>query len=190
MATAVRIYGLKKDPEPEPAHEYSSTQVQITGRPAELMAKLARSIPDADLSSDGREKESHVTVKWGLHFQTPSMRLRAALKDFGPVELTLGKTSLFENADGDVLKVEVDSPDLHRLNKLISRVVPTHSTHPTYIPHATIAYLKRGRGKKYAGDKSVAGTKIHVDSVTFSGKKGKREVLPLGHPRPAPYRVR
>lgn len=187
--TARRIYGTK-DPEPEPAHEYSSTQIQITGRPAEIMKKLAAQIPDSELAPKGREPEFHVTVKWGLHFQSPSARLRDALRTFGPLTITLGKTSLFRNDDADVLKVDIDSPELHRLNKLISRVLPTHDTHPTYIPHATIAYLKPGMGRKYAGNTSLSGRKLTFDSVKFSGKKGTIENLTLGERMPAPYRVR
>ncbi len=186
--TARKYY--PKDPEPEPLHEYSSVQVNLTGKPAAIMRKLAAKIPDKDLAPDGREDEPHVTCKFGLHFQSPTMKLRDALKDFGPVQVTLGKTSLFENPEFDVLKVDVDSPSLHRLNALISRVVPTHDTHPTYQPHATIAYLKPGRGKKYAGDTALVGQKMTFDAVRFSGRKGKIEMLPLGHPAPAPYRVR
>ena len=178
------------DPEPEPFHEYSSTQVQITGRPAEILKKMAADIKPADIGAEGIEHESHVTAKFGLHFQTPSKRLREVLKDFGPVSLTFGKTSLFSNEDADVLKVDIDSPDLHKLNRLISRVIPTHDTHPRYIPHCTVAYLKPGHGKRYVGDTRLAGQKITVDSLTFSGRKGHRETLPLGHPAPASYRVR
>jgi 2'-5' RNA ligase superfamily protein len=182
-----RIYG-KKDP--EPLRKFSSTQMNITGKPAAIMQKLAKGIPESDLGPDGREDEQHVTVKYGLHFQTPSARLRSALQAFGPVSLTLGKTSLFSNPDADVLKVDVDSPDLHRLNKLITKLLPTEDTHPTYTPHATIAYLKPGRGKKYAGDKALVGQKMTFDSLIFSGKKGHRETLSLEQPTPAAYRAR
>ena len=196
-----RVRRPKRDPEPEPRHDFSSVQVQIVGRPSQIMGKIARSIRDSDLNkeeghsyggataSDGREYDHHVTVKWGLHFQSPTARLRAALASFGPIEATLGKTSLFTNPDADVLKVDVDSQDLHRLNKLISSLVPTHDTHPTYIPHATIAYLKPGRGKKYSGGAELVGQKMTFSSVVFSGKKGKKETLPLVTAAPV-YRVR
>ena len=180
-----------KDPEPEPAHEYSNTQFQISGRPAEMMARLAKQIDPKDLkaeegasyggssSATGIETEPHITARWGLHFQTPSKKLREAIAGFGPVTVTLKKTSLFSNDDADVLKVDVDSPDLHRLYKLLGRIVPVHTTHPVYHPHATIAYLKPGRGKRYAGDRALEGQKIRFDSILFSGRKGYREILPL-----------
>ena len=172
-----RTYG--KDPEPEPRHDYSSTQVDVTGRIAAIMKNMAAAIPDGDIGPDGREAESHITARWGLHFATPTKKMRDALKEFGPVKVMLGKTSLFRNDDADVLKVEVKSPDLHRLNALLGRLAPNHSTHPIYLPHATIAYLKPGAGKKYVGDKALDGKELMFTSLTFSGKNGHRESLPL-----------
>ena len=148
------------------------------------MLKLAESIPDKDLQPeegsswggasvpDGREHEPHITCRWGLHFQSPSKRLRSAIRSFGPIEVAFGKTSLFSNDDADVLKVDINSLDLHRLYKLIGRMVPVHTTHPTYRPHATIAYLKPGRGKKYDGSTALVGQTMTFDRVTFSGKNG------------------
>jgi len=179
----------RKDPEPEPVHKFSSTQVNLTGRPAEMVRKLQTRILPADVGTEGLEDEPHCTVFYGIHFVSPTMKLRNAVKSFGPVTITLGKTSLFSNDDADVLKVDVNSPDLHRLNSLISRVVPTHDTHPSYIPHAKLAYLKPGRGKKYAGDKSLEGQKLTFRSILFSGKKNHREELPLTSDTPK-YRAR
>ncbi len=190
MPVTYRARRVVKDPEPEPLHEYSSTQVQLVGRPVEIVRKMQSAIQRTDIGTEGLEERPHITVKFGLHFQTPSAKLRAALKTFGPVTLTLGKTSLFKNEDADVLKVDVDSPDLHRLNKVISRVVPTFDTYPKYVPHLTIGYLRPGRGTKYAGDKSLEGQKLTFHSIVFSGKKGHRETIPLGPAPPGPYRVR
>jgi hypothetical protein len=39
--------------------------------------------------------------------------------------------------NGDVLKVDIDSPDLHRLNGKIAEALPNTDTHPEYKPHAT-----------------------------------------------------
>lgn len=89
-----------------------------------------------------------------------------------------------------MLKVDVESPDLHKLNRLISRLVPTHDTHPRYQPHMTLAYLKKGRGAKYAGDKSLSGQKLTFQSIVFSGRKGHKETLPLTPPPVPTFRAR
>ena len=172
-------------------HDYSSTQVNIPpGRAADILRKMQASIQPSDLGPDGKESDLHITAKYGLHFQTPTKRLREALSTFGSVTATLGKTSLFKNKDADVLKVDVDSPDLHRLNRLISKLSPTNDTHPNYIPHLTLAYLKPGRGKKYEGESGLAGQKITFDVLVFSGKQGHIESIPLSPQGPTVYRVR
>lgn len=188
--TSYRARPAHRDPEPEPLHDFSSTQVPVTGRPAEIMRKMQAGIQPADVGKEGIEHELHITCRYGLHFQTPSAKLRSVLKEFGPIEIAFGITSLFSIDDADVLKVEVESPDLHRLYKLIGRIVPVRTTHPTYRPHATLAYLKIGRGKKYSGDNSLVGQKLTFNSIIFSGKRGHREALPLGTTPPGPYRVR
>lgn len=186
------MYRARKPPQKPtgPLHEYSSTQLQIAGRPGEILRKIQCNVQPRDIGTEGVEENPHITVKYGLHFQTPSAKLRQALKTFGPITVTLGKTSLFKNDDADVLKVDVDSPDLHRLNRLIARIVPTFDSHPVYKPHMTVAYLHPGRGEKYAGDKSLEGQKMTFDALQFSGRRGHREVLPLSAPAPGPYRVR
>lgn len=177
---ARRFYGEK----PEPEREFSSTQVNIGGSAAKRMKALGAKIPDGDLTEDGREDDTHITVKFGLHDGKPLRRLVDALSGFGPVRATLGKTSLFQNEDADVVKVSVQSPDLHRLNKLIARTVKCTDTHPTYIPHATIAYVKPGRGRKYAGDDTLAGTDLEFASVVFSAKDRTLHRIPLTSDNP------
>lgn len=174
----------------------------VTGRAADIARKMQASVQKSDLNpeeggafggataNDGLEHDLHITSRWGLHFQTPSVKLRQALKAFGPIRADLGKTSLFHSKEGDVLKVDVTSPDLHRLYKLIGKLVPVHTTFPVYVPHMTLAYLKPGRGKKYAGEKALVGQKLTFTSLVFSGKKGHRETIPLGAAPDGPYRVR
>lgn len=180
QCSVVGKYGQKK---PKTEHSFSSTQVNLSGPAKDAVLAMAKAIPSKELAEDGREDVPHVTVKFGLHFRSPSVRLRRVIEEFGVITATLGKTSLFQNDDADVLKVDVDSADLHRLNALVSKVIPTHTTHPTYIPHVTIAYLKPGLGKKYAGRDDLAGRKLQFDRVLFSDKDGHMEEIKLGSKR-------
>lgn len=162
-------------------HEFSNTQVTIPGWHALAMRKMGNRIPDAELAPDGRETEPHITAHFGLSDEKPPAHLKKALAKFGPVTAKLGRTSLFRNDDADVVKIDVDSPDLHRLHTLIKRTVPTPgNSHPTYVPHATIAYLKPGKGDKYAKDGTLHGQSVTFDHVVFSGKNGHMEKMPLG----------
>jgi 2'-5' RNA ligase len=167
--------------EPAPRRDYSSTQITLTGDPATRLQQLAQSIPDEHLAKDGREDTPHVTVKFGLHTNDVDA-VRQVLADEGPIRLTLGKTSMFPNGEsgsGDVVKVDVDSPDLHRLNQKLAAALPNTDTHPTYVPHATVAYVKPGQGEAYVGRTELEGQQVVADHLTFSGRDGQQVDIPL-----------
>lgn len=174
--------------------KFSSTQFNLEdgsysrsqGSPTAKLLKMAKAIPDEDLAEDGREDEQHVTVKYGLH-TSDADEVRRALNGFGPVEMTLGKTSIFPASDDhkyDVVKVDVDGTGLHRLNKHLSKVLKHTDTHPDYKPHITLAYVKPGMGKKYAGDSTVEGHKLGLDRLVFSDQEGERTAIPLSAESP------
>ena len=174
-------------------HEYASTQFDLEdagysrsqGNPTfGILPGMANRIPDGELAEDGRETEFHITVKFGLHDHDP-MRLVEVVRGFGSVRVRLGKTSIFpakEGADYDVVKIDVEGEDLHRLNKLITDSVPNTTTHPTYRPHITLAYVKAGLGEKYAGNIEVEGFVLDFDVLTFSDKNRNHFKIDLERP--------
>jgi 2'-5' RNA ligase len=170
-------------------HKFSSTQVDLPPSVArEVRALGQKLIPDLALYTDpedpsyGREENPHVTVKYGLHDETPE-KVRALLRREPPVTVTLGKTSTFpakNDAPCDVVKIDVGSKDLRRLNKAVGEGVKVTDTHPEYVPHVTLAYVKKGLGEKFAGDSSLAGRRVTIGSVTFSSSNGETTDIPLG----------
>jgi 2'-5' RNA ligase len=170
----------------ETKHDYASTQLDLPEETASAIKQLGESIPDEHLADDGREDKPHVTVKYGLHGDDPEA-VRALLADEPPITVKLGKTSFFPNGEsdaGDVVKVDVESPALRRLNKKIADALPHTDTHPTYKPHATVAYLKPGLGKKYSGNESLVGHTVTLDRITFSDKKRQQDGDPAGRQTP------
>jgi 2'-5' RNA ligase len=158
-------------------HEHSSTQVQL---PDDIAAAIKRfHIKPEHLGEEGREKDPHVTVRYGLHADDPDV-VRDKLKDETRGEARLGKTSLFQNDDADVLKVDVNSPDLHRLHEKLGSL-PHTDTHPDYHPHATIAYLRPGTGRHYEGKEvpGATGETAPIHSVRFSSKHGDKADIHL-----------
>ncbi len=162
----------------------SSTQLTLPPVAAEPFKAFAASIPESEVYSKkdasgvedyGRETEPHVTVLYGLTKHDPQLA-QQVLANKGPVTVTLGKLSVFENPEYDVLKVDVKSPQLHKLNGELSKL-PNENSFPDYQPHMTIAYLKKGEGKKYVGDTRFQGQKLTFNSVTFSPPKELRPQL-------------
>lgn len=181
-------YPEYSDYEDEPeSHKFSSTQVDLPAPLAAKLIALGKSIPDADLAEDGRESEAHVTVKYGLH-TADARKVKNVLAGEPPIKLTLGKVSIFPAKETDtqrggdqydVVKVDVDSADLRRLNKKVSDALQVTDSHPTYQPHATIAYVKPGLGAKYDGNSALEGQMVTISSVTFSSKDGNKTEIPL-----------
>lgn len=161
--------------------EFSSTQLQLPKSVAKKVTALAESIPDEDLDDDGRETDPHVTVKYGLHTNDAGKVRRVLFKE-PPVTVKLGNTSFFsasESGDADVVKVDVESDDLRRLNRKIAKALEHSDTHTTYKPHVTVAYVKPGKGKDYEGRSDLAGQTVTIDHLLFSAKNGTKVSIPL-----------
>jgi len=151
------------------ARDYSCITAPLPWDIAEKIRQWGmENIPDSDLINDGREPEVHVTVLYGLHGHDP-YEIRPIINGFKPIKLILGEVSIFENEDQDVVKISVESPDLVRLNKIISDNFEFTKTHDKFSPHCTLAYVKPGHGKKYVGRKDFMGTEITINEILFSG---------------------
>ena len=161
----------------------------------EIRAKQLTIDPE-DLHENGIEDDVHITVLYGLLRDDPSAFIRAILdlkvdhKSWTETDPTykLGKFSLFENEEFDVLKVDVESPDLHAMNTFFkSRFAYDKGYYPGYNPHVTVAYLKPGTGQKYVNDVHTVETLgANISTITYSGFKdsnGKRSHIMLDmHP--------
>jgi hypothetical protein len=106
-------------------------------------------IPDeflhyGDPDSNPRETEQHVTVKFGLTVAEVPDELRQITQNYRPFPVYIGKVTLFRNAENDVVKLDVESPQLRELNAAISAAIPNEDKYPDYKPHLTIAYVKKG----------------------------------------------
>jgi 2'-5' RNA ligase len=160
----------------------SSTQVNIPREETKTFVDYANKIPDKELYTAeegyGKETEPHVTALYGLKTRNPK-EVEDVIKNFGDVELELGKTSLFKNDKYDVLKVDVKSDDLKKLNKTLRDNLDYTSDFPDYTPHLTIAYLKPGEGQKYVGDNTFEGKKFKLSELMFSDPDYNKTPLKL-----------
>ena len=181
----------KKQRPPGQVHDFSSTQVDFPPEIAQHIIAFGKAIPDKDLAKeegtgyggasagDGRETEIHTTLKYGLHGTDPKP-VADSLKGEGPVKVKLGENlATSENPEHDVLKIDVHSPDLHRMNKKVADANEHTDTFPDYKPHLTIAYLRKGAGDKYSGLSKFEGMEATIPHVTFSSKNGAKTKIPL-----------
>lgn len=168
------------------AYDFSSVQVEFPDEISEELIKWGHdNIPESFLAEDGFEEDKHVTIKYGLHI-IDFTEIRELFKDEKPIKMVLGKMSLFTSSDDfDVVKIDIKSPDLHRLNKVISKNFEVTDTHPKYIPHCTIAYVKKGAGDAYDGNETFEGREVISDTILFSGKDNRKTVFKLLHKKQA-----
>lgn len=165
-------------------HDYSNTQVNVTGPAAKKITDFGKRIPETELytgpqdDSYGREKEPHITVRYGLDTDDPTKL--SELSKLGPITAKIGKVSIFETDKYDVVKAEIDSASMRAANKKVGELVSLPGeTYKDYQPHATIAYVKKGEGKKYVGDKSLEGTEITFDEINLSDRTGETHPIKL-----------
>lgn len=162
--------------------KYSSTQFNL---PPELAARIqhwaSEHIQIDDLSEDGIETETHCTVLYGIHSDSPD-QVAHVCKRVGPVAVRLGKFGVFQCDKYDVLYIAVESQGLHDLNTRLSDALPHTSTHPCYVPHVTVAYLVPGTADQYCSDCELEGTVCGFDALQFSSSVEKRTVIPLVGP--------
>ena len=163
------LLGMRK----QAGYDSSTAQVMVPSGPIrDAILAYGGTIPDDILYVDadggkGRENEPHITIQYGLLDRTPD-RVRHAVADTGPIRIALGTVSRFcTNPLYDVLKVDVDSPTLHRLNALVVANVPYDSEFPGYHPHLTLAYVRKGKGKEFDGSPRLAGLKFTATTVQF-----------------------
>jgi len=141
------------------------------------MNKIHNMIEGEDIYDDetekyGLETEPHCTILYGFHCgSTDGNKVIEMLKSSNiPSELKLENASLFEN-EFDVLKFDVVGDGLAEMNKLMTDNFEYSSDYPDYHPHCTIAYLKKGMGKKYVEKLKDQVFSIKPELIVYSDSK-------------------
>lgn len=170
--------------EHQSVHDYSSTQVNIKGEAAKKIIDFGNKIPESELYTDpkdpsyGRETQPHITARYGLATDNPGEI--SDLSKMGPIKARIGKVSVFENDKYDVVKADIDSDSMRAVNKKIGELVDVPGeTFKDYQPHATIAFVKKGEGKKYIGDNSLEGTELTFNEISLIDRQGNAHQIGL-----------
>jgi len=163
-------------------YEYSSVHINL---PKDLGDEIVewgnQNIKDEDVFKDpkdpsfGREDEMHITILYGLHSECPK-QTKKLLKKEPEIDVSLGKIDLFTGPTlFDVVIVSVFSEDLRRLNSKLRDNVLFSNRYKSYIPHVTIAYIKKDKGWHHKGNNVFKRREFSTDTVIFSSKSGTKE---------------
>lgn len=141
-------------------------------------------IPDellyrADSAKYGRESYAHCTILFGFHHYPGlgeellhKLPLDLAALSRPNAVLATG-CDVFPNPACDVLKLNVRSPELDRLNKWCKGRYAYTSNYPDYLPHVTLAYLQSGQGAAFRTPNNLA-LPIRFKSLVYSGPEPER----------------
>jgi len=165
--------------------DYACLMLNFDEELADAISRLADTLLEEDwLYTDkpgyGKEEDIHVTVKYGLHdHDLPKMQdFLKKWMNGRKIKMTLKKVSKFDsNPDYDVIKLDVDSKDLEELNKAVSENFPNTETHPEYIPHITLAYVKKDMGDGLIGNESFDGEDVESNTFDFADKDAHHAVF-------------
>lgn len=135
----------------------------------------------------GREDEPHVTVRYGLDFAEPPEEFHRLITSWQAFPIRLAGVSLFKNDKYDVVKLDVVSEDLVRLNAEIRRQFPSQEPDkfPDYHPHMTVAYVQKGTADQLEGadpfkESMDVAPEFQAERLRFSGagdtEKGDRVI--------------
>jgi len=102
-----------------------------------------------DVEGFGLEKESHITILFGLLKDVPEDDIKERLASIPKPLIELKNISIFSGNEYDVVKFDIECQLLNNLHDSLSELPKKEDDHPVYHPHMTISYVKPGRGVKY-----------------------------------------
>ena len=140
----------KNETKEEKIYEYGCAMLYFNVKNWEEITSF---IEKEDIGEDGLEDEPHLTLLFGLHKDEVSIDdVKKAFEGYTSIDIELESVDLFENDKFDVVKFKVKkTKELLDINEKLS-ILPHTTDFPDYNPHITIAYVKKGKGKKYVVD--------------------------------------
>lgn len=144
------------------------------------MSELHSQIDENDVYTEegdrsfGLEDNPHTTLLYGLHStEIDDSVVMEICKSTQIGPLKLSNVSMFENEKYDVLKFDVENPNLYKINEELSKL-PHTTNFPNYHPHATIGYIKKGSGKKYVDALKDLAYDVTPSKIVYSKPGGDK----------------
>lgn len=133
---------------------------------------------DSEDSTFGLEVEPHVTLLYGLHNTVGLDKVEPIVSDPTYTQVKAHNPSLFENDKYDVLKFDIEGEQLTEINSKLKQF-PFTSDFPDYHPHMTIAYIKKGMGKKYVDELKGKSYQISPSHAVYSMPNGEKHKIEI-----------
>lgn len=170
--------------------DYTSTQLELTGKiKKDISSFLSKTIKKGDLASNddipnyaqgGIIDYSHITILYGIK-ENQLDNIKNTLRTQKPIKVMFGKTNFFsdKHVNYDVVYLEVISSDLRKLRNKMENEVEYYKGPYSYIPHVSLAYVKKGLGKDYKEFDLFEGKSVIFDSIIYSSPDEKNIKIEL-----------
>lgn len=124
-------------------------------------------------SGFGIEDNPHLTLFYGLHKEVSDEKVKKVLGDKKDFNIEIKGIDIFENDEFDVVKFNVKkTKELQNIFNEFSNL-PNSNEYPDYQPHITIAYVKKGKGKKYI-NKNYKHKVKNASNIIYSKPNGSK----------------
>lgn len=129
----------------------------------------------------GREHFIHLTVLPEVKKKS-FQKIKEAIIGESKFKCIFGDISIFStNSKFDVVKIDIINDEVKKLNKILASYLESNSFYSYYCPHVTIAYVKKGCGKFYNGDKYFSKKFFEIDELTYSDLNELNQKIKLGN---------
>lgn len=127
-------------------------------------------------STYGVQENPHLTLLYPVlenaKFDEIKNVLRSTLNH--EISIEIDKIDVFENEEFDVVKFNVKNNEyLNKIHENLKNNIPNDDKYDIYRPHITLAYIKKGLGKKYIRN-DYKYTIKNVNKICYSLSNGEK----------------
>jgi hypothetical protein len=135
-------------------HKYDYNCLMLKFKIPNWSSLIENMIDKEDIYDDGSgsygiESNPHVTILYGLHENVKRTDFEKFLVPIRHIKCKSSKISIFPGSEFDVVKFDIESNYLEKMNSEIRENCDYTTDFPEYKSNMTIAYVKPGTGKKY-----------------------------------------
>lgn len=122
-------------------------------------------------------KYPHTTILFGIHdYDTVTKDIQKYILNLKKLDdIKIKGVSLFENEGFDVVKFDIKSKKLEKINEKICDKFD-YTNEYDYHPHLTISYVKKGLGKKYDG-MDIEKPELVNSNYVYSDPNYKKKII-------------
>lgn len=151
---------------------YGCLMVYLDGSAASEIKRYCQETFNTEVLAEfGVEENPHITCQYGFHGDVTPEEITQFVNGLNkPIEVELGAISRFDNDEFDVIKVDINSKDLHQLSDRIRQHFDGRMTNTfqNYHPHMTLAYVQKGSLPHIDGDSMFSGKNYTFDEFVYS----------------------